>query len=229
MSSALRDVQRGPTPHIPDLVVKMGGLSAAAGKSPAALEKLCREAPLDRWDTGQGSAPRGAGASRLPGSTRPCGSSEPKALPKARSPPRWQIGACPRPLLRLRLPHGKTRPRVRNCRSFCRAMHGKGRKVFCSAGCAWDLGARVPRKLVLLLGSISVPIPSQHDRAGECGRWDSERIYGQEALGSQSSAGPAWGMPCRPQPPKHTAVRARGGESAHRINLNTGEKLLTYG
>lgn len=184
MSSALRNSQRGPTPLVPDLVVKLWGLSAAAGKSPAALEKLCREAPLDRWDMGQGSAPRGAGASRLPGSTHPCGSSQPKALPKARSPPCWQIGACPRPLLRLRLPQGKTQLRVRNRRSFCRAMHGKGRKVFCSAGCARDLGARVPRKLVLSPGSIPVPIPGRHDRAGERGPWDSERIYGQEALGS---------------------------------------------
>ena len=136
MSSALCSFQQDPTPLIPYLLVMLGRPGAVAGKSPAALEELCREAPLDQRDTGQGSAPLGAGASRPLGSTHPSRSSEPKVLPKARSPPCRQLGASPRPLLRLQLPHGKTQPRVRNRRSFCGAMHGKGRKVFSSAGCA---------------------------------------------------------------------------------------------
>lgn len=64
-------------------------------------------------------------------------------------------------------------------------MHRKGIKVFSSGACAWDVGARVPQKLVLPLRSLSIPIPGQHDGAGERRHRDTGRLYGRGAPGAK--------------------------------------------
>lgn len=216
MSSALRNFQQDPIPLICHLVAMPGGQSPVAGKSAAAFEELCWEVPLDHRHTGQGSASRGAGASRPLGQPAPPG---PPSQRRCQKPSSLCVSS-------LVLPQDHSCTVSLQLQEFLQGDAQKGNKsvFFCSMRLGHGREG-APKACA----PTAVPL-HPHPRPARWGRrvwaprhWEALR---PGSPGSQSSAGPAPGMLCRLQPPKHAAVRARGADTAHGINLNIGTKPL---